>query len=515
MAMLAPSRIPVLAGLWALGAVPVAANAQCTTPWSALGTGADQSVYALAVLPNGDVVAGGSFTAAGGTPAACVARWDGQGWSPLGAGMSGSSGPPGATVVWCLVVLANGDLIAGGNFALAGGVPAPAIARWDGSAWSAIGSNAVGWVRSLAVLPNGDLVAGGGFVMGGSNPQHVARWDGTNWHPLGSGVDSYEVRALAVLPNGDLVAGGNFTTAGGLPANHVARWDGGTWSPLGTGMSGGVFGTWVHSLCTLPNGDLVAGGNFTVAGGLAANRVARWNGSSWSPFGSGIDTTGLLTQVYAVATLADGDLVVGGRFTSAGGVAANSIARWDGAGWAAMGAGMDSNVETLLGLANGDLFAGGAFVTADGGVANRVARRTTTCAADATVFGAGCTGGGGQITLAATRLPWIGGTFGARASGLVPGSLAVGVFGFAQLAVPMPVVHPLGIAGCVFWVRDDILVPFPVGNTFVDTAITIPAAPSMVGAVFHHQVVPLELGAGGDITALTGSNALSLTIGTL
>jgi hypothetical protein len=33
--------------------------------------------------------------------------------------------------------------------------------------------------------------------------------------------------------------------------------------------------------------------------------------------------------------------------------------------------------------------------------------------------------------------------------------------------------------------------------------------------VFHHQVVPIELDAAGDLRALTSSNALTLTIGSL
>ena len=39
----------------------------------------------------------------------------------------------------------------------------------------------------------------------------------------------------AVAPNGDLVVGGYFTEAGGQPADYVASWDGSSWSPLGTG----------------------------------------------------------------------------------------------------------------------------------------------------------------------------------------------------------------------------------------------------------------------------------------
>jgi trimeric autotransporter adhesin len=503
------------AGVVVVVALAATLRTQCPTPWSAVGTGVDPSVHALARLPGGDVIAGGSFAAAGGVAAACIARWDGQNWSPLGTGMSGASGPPLATAVHCLAVLANGDLIAGGNFALAGGVPAAAIARWNGATWSAVGSTSVGWVRSIVQLPNGDLVAGGGFVTGAANPQHIARWDGSAWHALGSGVDSYEVRAMVVLPNGDLVAGGNFTLAGGVPVHHIARWNGSTWSPLGSGLSGGVFGTWVQSLCVLPDGDLIAGGNFTMAGGVSANRVARWNGSSWSALGSGIDTTSLQTQVYAVATLADGDLVVGGRFQRAGGVAVESLARWRSGGWMAMGAGMNGNVEALLGLAAGDLFAAGTFTTADGIAARGVARRTTSCAALATALGPGCAGTATPIALEVVRWPWLGGRFEARANGLRPASLAVGVFGFTPLAVPMAAVHPLGASGCTLWVDDDILVQFAVGNGRVDTTIAIPAAPALVGAVFHHQVVAVELDPGDQLIALTSSNALSLSIGAL
>jgi hypothetical protein len=57
------------------------------------------------------------------------------------------------------------------------------------------------------------------------------------------------------------VAGGEFTTAGDVDARHIARWNGASWSTLGLGMNGPVY-----ALTTLPNGDLVAGGRFTMAG---------------------------------------------------------------------------------------------------------------------------------------------------------------------------------------------------------------------------------------------------------
>jgi len=48
---------------------------------------------------------------------------------------------------------------------------------------------------------------------------------GETWLPLGSGMDK-EVYALAFDSNGNLYVGGSFTTAGGVTANRIAKWDG-------------------------------------------------------------------------------------------------------------------------------------------------------------------------------------------------------------------------------------------------------------------------------------------------
>jgi hypothetical protein len=80
------------------------------------------------------------------------------------------------------------------------------------------------------------------------------------------------VGALTVY-NGDLIAGGGFTTAGGTPANKIARWNGSTWAPLGSGVSGGL--SKVHALAVY-NGELIAGGNFTIAGEHVSAFWARW-----------------------------------------------------------------------------------------------------------------------------------------------------------------------------------------------------------------------------------------------
>ena len=350
---------------------PGSAHAQCEGRWltspEQLLNGPDSSIFDFAVLPNGDLIAGGSFRTAGGVAANRIARWDGSAWSTLGAGLSAAP----YNSVRALAVLPNGDLVAGGTFA-------SFIARWDGSSWTPLGSGMNGTVWALAVLPNGDLVAGGSFTTaGGVSTNGIARWNGSTWSPLGSGVTegvygSTYIFALEVLPNGDLVAGGEFNTAGGVAANRIARWNGSSWAPLSpaSGLSSDVY-----DFAALPSGDLVIGGRFTTAAGVTVNRIARWNGSSWSPLGLGVSAGTSGSYIAALAELPNGDLVAGGFFTTAGGVSANNIARWDGSSWTPLGSGVNSAVYALAELPNGDLVAGGYFTsTADGVAANRIAR---------------------------------------------------------------------------------------------------------------------------------------------
>jgi hypothetical protein len=274
---------------------------------------ATPEVAALAVF-GGELVAGGSFTRIGDVDASFLAAWDGRAWHALGAS---PDAPVQTLLVW------NGGLIAAGPFTTIGGVAASHIARWDGSAWSPLGAGVNDAVACLVPF-GGDLVAGGFFTAAGGVPaSRIARWDGSAWSALGSGCDDL-VRCAAVL-RGDLVAGGRFVRAGGVEAAHIARWDGSAWSALGRGADDDV------TALTAFHGDLFAGGFFLGAGDSAASAIARWDGASWHGLGSGLEDPDFRRPV-AFAFLAKGDtLLVGGRFSLAGGKPAYELTSWSGA----------------------------------------------------------------------------------------------------------------------------------------------------------------------------------------
>jgi hypothetical protein len=306
--------------------------------WSALGTGMNGTVFALAAGPDGTLYAGGLFTTAGGGGANRIASWNGSAWSALGSGLDAQAS--------ALAIGADGTLYVGGIFTTAGGGGANRIASWNGSAWSALGSGLNGIANAVVMGPDGTLYAGGLFTTaGGGGANRIASWNGSAWSALGSGLDN-DVDALAMGPDGTLYAGGAFTTAGGGGANRIASWNGSAWSALGSGLDGTVF-----SLIVGPDGTLYAGGAFTTAGGSAANKIAAWNGSTWSALGSGLNNS-----VYSLAQHPARNVInVGGVFTTAGGITLpDGLAKWVGGSWATMDIDLPGTPTVYAELMQGD-----------------------------------------------------------------------------------------------------------------------------------------------------------------
>jgi trimeric autotransporter adhesin len=134
-----------------------------------------------------------------------------------------------------------------------------------------------------------------------------------------------------------------------------------SWSALGTGVNNSVY------CLSEYNGELYAGGVFTTAGGVPASHIARWNGMSWDSVGPGFSGNVWALCVY------NGELYAGGFFQYSGSLYCPGIARWNGTSWSQAGSGMYGGVYALE-VYNGKLYAGGTFTSADGVPVNRIAQ---------------------------------------------------------------------------------------------------------------------------------------------
>jgi hypothetical protein len=262
--------------------------------WSSISSSTNGSVYKLFVHDDGSgmaLYAGGSFGSIGGLfVPGYIARWRPTGWSRLSAGLNG--------FVYELEEFDDGTgpaLFAGGSFTDAGFVDSIFVAKWDGTAWSSLdgGMSSGSEVRALEVFDDGTgpaLFAGGFFrYAGGAEVNNIAKWDGTAWSALGTGING-RVRDLVVYDDGTgpaLYVAGYFDFAGGITAEGLAKWDGATWSavPTADDLGGDVLAVFNDGT----GDDLYMAGFFDSLGGVAVNNIAKWNGTAWSPIGNGLD----------------------------------------------------------------------------------------------------------------------------------------------------------------------------------------------------------------------------------
>lgn len=360
------------------------------TAWSSLGTGTangtDNATSAVFVA-GGNVYVGGYFGNAGGVKANSIAKWNGTSWSGFGSGDENGVSTHSFFTTVTAIALVGTDLYLGGTFTTAGTKAAKYLTRWNGTSWNSVGPNANGADNEVyAVAVSGtDVYVGGNFTSVGSvRASHIAKWNGTSWSALGYTAAPYGYYyegvsgpVYALLVSGtSLYVGGYFSEAGDIAANNVARWDGTTWRSLGTGTANGVglltSGVpYVYALAQVGT-SVYVGGYFTKAGGVAAGYIARWNGTAWSNLGTGT-TNGLNYSVYALA-VSGASLYVGGGFSTAGGTAATNIAKWDGTTWSTLGAGAtNGSVQALL-VSGTSLYAGGSFTSVGGVAANTIAK---------------------------------------------------------------------------------------------------------------------------------------------
>ncbi|MBA3945925.1 MAG: hypothetical protein H0X37_15335 [Herpetosiphonaceae bacterium] len=216
--------------------------------WTAMASGLDNSVRCFAQAADGTLYAGGLFTNH-------VAKWNGSAWVALGT-VSGWN-------AYCMAVDSAGVLYVGSDFA--GGQ----VFAWTGSAFVSY--------TPLGSTANALVLGADGNVYAGSASSGLKMYTGTSWQACGSLTGS--INALAVGLDGTIYVGGLFSLDGGTTYVNVAQWNGYALSPLALGLNNTVYALVVDPIL----GVLYAAGTFTkINGGInLPTSLAMWSGSAW------------------------------------------------------------------------------------------------------------------------------------------------------------------------------------------------------------------------------------------
>ncbi len=235
----------------------------------------------------------------------------------------------------------QGQPVAMGNFALLAGTDADLMARWDGAAWQSFAPG-LNQPPNCAIELNGNFVAGGDRAMTNvAGTDAIAAWDGSAWIPVGGGFGAFPanpaVYALATY-GGSLYAAGTGLDLG-LVTRNIAKLQAGTWVPVGD-VNGPIYAMIVR------NNALIVAGDFTSAGGVAVNNIAAYNGTTWFALGSGLSGP-LFSGVYTLADH-DGLLIAGGDFNRSGAADMFGLASWNGSQWTNLGGASQNSVFELF-----------------------------------------------------------------------------------------------------------------------------------------------------------------------
>jgi trimeric autotransporter adhesin len=316
--------------------------------WDTLGS-MDKSANAMTVF-GGDLVIGGTFTNVNGQPANRVARWNGSAWSALGGGFTGQN-----DAVYALTEHA-GQLVAGGSLG------ANNVLSWNESpgVWQPLGLGLNSRVTSLE-SDGTTLYAAGWFTQSGaSSVASNARWDGSNWLAVGPAFTDPGGQYIVTIWNGKAVFN--------RPMNNskLAVWDGSQLSALGDSLLSSQInlGSYVSHVGTWGSKLVVTGGIYS-HGGTPVYNILLYDGVTWSTPLESWDDQMLSPEGGDITDLIswNGKLIFGGAPQMAADhdhfVSCPGIGAWDGTHWSALGSGFFTTTYKYFGTYQGDLVAVG------------------------------------------------------------------------------------------------------------------------------------------------------------
>ncbi len=266
------------------------------------GAGADNTVYAVALMADGRAVIGGSFNTVNGISRPNIAVLNTNG--SLYTGFNPNLGANGA--VYAVAVQEyDGRILIGGDFTTVNNIPRPRLARLlpNGALDLTFdpGEGASSSVRAITVQPDGRILIGGSFTsFAGTNRNFMARLepngvlDQAFLGTLDGGDNA--VYGITLQSDNKILVVGDFTKFNGVTRNRITRLNqnGKTDPTINFGEGANSF---IAQAILQPDRKIVVGGGFTRIQGESRNRVARLHGGSIAGPGSVEFTAPFFTAV--------------------------------------------------------------------------------------------------------------------------------------------------------------------------------------------------------------------------
>ncbi len=189
--------------------------------------------------------------------------------------------------------------------------------RWNGNMWTIRWADASGFPLSSVEM----VSASDGWIVGNSTSR-MYRWDGSTWNDEEYPASSHGLKSVAMVSadNGWAVGGGGMCgPGGGFLTGTILRWDGSTWSWFGT-----LPDIVLTSVSMVSSNDGWAVGWYChfvdIAHQTWDSVILHWNGSNWN-----VTSSPTNAALYSVAMLSATDGWAVGEV--------GTILHWNGSSW--------------------------------------------------------------------------------------------------------------------------------------------------------------------------------------
>jgi len=281
----------------------------------------------------------------------------------------------------------NGKILLSGNFTSINNKSYNSLSKIDitGNLDTSFNpSSGASWfVNKVKFISDGKLILAGKFF---SYNQTLVRGfikinpDGSIDNSLNQGTGfNGPVNSFAVQNDGKIIVVGSFSSFNGTIANNIIRLnpDG---SVDGTFNSGTGSNYAISSIAIQTDGKIYIGGFFTTYNSASINRIARLNqdGTLDATFNVG---TGTDQEVAVITIQKDGKILLGGSFTNYKSTLRNRIIRVNSDGTVdntfSIGAGANGTIQVITLQEDGNILIGGYFTSYNGIAKNYITRLLT------------------------------------------------------------------------------------------------------------------------------------------